>query len=215
MNGRLIEQLWARLSKNRLGRFIAAAIIGGLFSVFAGAKEGPENTSLGIWAAIGAGMGVLAVAILELVDSGRSKPSQRSSTTQSRPPRLPQTGSLAVPPPLPIQGAQNSKPKEPTDDHGAKAFRARVLTALGEIYPHSTSVVASENDANSIQVDGARVDIADLRQRYDASNRTLATLKEITRQKFDPLLKSPQQEAEVSRKGVARDIKTEPPKFEQ
>jgi heme O synthase-like polyprenyltransferase len=83
MRYNIIEHIWKLLSKSRLGRFLAAFIIGGLVGFFCGASVSHEPAML-VMATVGtAVIGLVAVAILELLDSGRkSSPPQR---TQRRP----------------------------------------------------------------------------------------------------------------------------------
>jgi hypothetical protein len=112
MNHRIIEKLWGALSKSRLGRFLAAAIIGALFVAGAAAKQSPGKSNLAIWSVAGAVMGILAVGILEILDSGRSKPvgSHRVPREQGRPPVIQSQARRSTPPPIPVR-PQDSPPQ--------------------------------------------------------------------------------------------------------
>jgi hypothetical protein len=101
MNHRLLERLWASLSKSRLGRFAAGAIIGGIFSLIAVAQVPEVQKNAGILTVVGAVVGMLGVAILELMDRGRSKPQRRSSANRVPPP-IPNSRPPRVPPLIPV-----------------------------------------------------------------------------------------------------------------
>ncbi len=102
MNHRIIERIWGTLGKSRLGRFLAAALIGALFAVCAAAKQAPDKSGLAIWSVAGAVIGVLAVGILEMLDSGRSKPVGRPQAPrgQGLPPVIQSPARRSGPPPL-------------------------------------------------------------------------------------------------------------------
>jgi hypothetical protein len=87
MNHRIIEGIWKKLSKTRTGRFFAATIIGGLFGLSAGVSQSHDQSTWALAALGGAVIAVVAVGILEALDSGRS--GARTVQDDKRPPVIP------------------------------------------------------------------------------------------------------------------------------
>ena len=113
MDHRLLEGIWKTLGKSRPGRFAAGAIIGGLFSLIAVAQLPEAQSTPAIWIGMGAVMGILGVAVLELLDRSRSTPPQLQQHIKANniPPRIADVRPAAVPPPIPKQTASDSEAK--------------------------------------------------------------------------------------------------------
>ena len=71
MNHQIIEGIWKKLSKTRACRFFAAAIIGALFGFSTGLSESHDGTTWALAAGGGALIALIAVGLLEALDSGR------------------------------------------------------------------------------------------------------------------------------------------------
>jgi hypothetical protein len=109
----IIEHLWKKLSKSRSGRFLAAFLIGGSFGLSAGASQSHEVFVLILATVGGAVIALVAVAILEAIDSERAGKSHGRSQRRRIPPHHTSPRVDVKPPALPFGQSSPTPPSRP------------------------------------------------------------------------------------------------------